>query len=489
MTGEFTSIPGLPDELLASLPEAVQVYIRYLEAQIEMLRARVHELESQISKNSSNSSKPPSTDKGKKTRSQRGKSGKKPGGQPGHLGKRLQQVANPDQIIAHSPEKCQGCGFSLNEVSGQCVEKRQVFEIPEPKIEVTEHQSEEKICPCCRTRNRGEFPEEVRGSVQYGARVQGLAIYFANQHFIPVERVCEIFRDVFGIALSAGSCANMEERIFGQLACFELDLKRYLLEQEVLHFDETGARCEKRSQWMHVVSCTTATFYAIDPKRGQEAVERAGILPQFRGIAVHDHYSSYFRYPEAEHALCNAHHLRELTFIYEEEKEDWAQEMKELLISAKKQVEAAVQRGFLESEVLFSMESQYAELIKKGLKYHDGLSPLPRKSTRGKKKQRPGKNLLDRLLVDRDCVLRFMHDFRVPFTNNLAEQDIRMMKVKQKISGCFRVFRGGQIFCRIRSYISTMRKQGWNILEALSLAVLGRPRSLSPSIYLTAAAG
>lgn len=479
------SLPSLSGDVFDALPESIRSYIHYLEATIQQqqvrirqLEAKVHELEARLSKNSSNSSKPPGSDGLKKPpKSQREKSGKKPGAQQGRVGKGLAQVGNPDLIVTHTPTNCSGCGVSLGLVEGVCAEKRQVFDLPQPKVEVTEHRALEKQCPCCGELCRATFPENVRGPVQYGERVQALTAYFAHQHFIPVDRVCQLFEDVFGISISPGTCSNIDERLFQQLESFEVSLKTYLLAARVLHFDETGMRCEKKLRWVHVASSQLATLYTIHAKRGQEAMNEAGILLQFQGVAVHDHWFPYFAYEQITHGLCNTHHLRELTFIHEQEKEDWAKRMKDLLIFSKNEVERYLEQGMLPPEVLIRIEEAYTQIIAEGFEYHTLLPPLP-KGKRGRQKQRDGKNLLDRLKEKRSCVLRFIYDFSVPFTNNLGEQDIRMVKLKQKISGCLRTLRGGQIFCRIRSYISTARKQGWNIWDALAEAVKGQARLL-----------
>jgi transposase len=480
------SFPTLSGEIFDSLPESIRSYIRYLEitiqqqqVRIQQLEVRVHELEGRLSKDSSNSGKPPGSDGlKKKPKSLRGKSDKKPGAQPGHVGKGLAQVGSPDFIVTYTPTSCHGCGLNLSLADGACVEKRQVFDIPKPKLEVTEHQTLEKKCPCCGELTRGGFPEYIRGPVQYGKRVQALTAYFAHQHFIPVERVCQIFGDIFDIAISPGTCSNVEERLFLQLESFESSLKAYLLAARVLHFDETGIRCEKKLRWVHVASSQLATLYTIHAKRGGEAMDEAGILPLFQGVGIHDHWFPYFTYKQITHALCNAHHLRELTFIQEQEKENWAKRMKELLIFAKNEVERHLEQGALPQEILLGIEERYGQIVAEGFEYHSLLPPLP-KGKRGRQKQRDGKNLLDRFKEKRSCVLRFMYDFEVAFTNNLGEQDIRMVKLKQKISGCFRILKGGQIFCRIRSYISTARKQGWNIWDALTEAVRGCPRLLA----------
>jgi len=447
---------------------------------IQELMARVQELEAQVAKNSSNSGKPPSSDglkKPPKTSSQRGKSGRKPGGQNGHAGKTLEQVDTPDHIVTHSPEACERCGHSLDEVEGISTAKRQVFDLPEPKVEVTEHRVEAKICPCCGGIAKGDFPENITAPVQYGERVQALAAYFTHQHFLPFDRLSQMFKDIFGIGISPATCVNVDRKLFARLESFEANLKAYLIASQVLHFDETGMRCKKKLHWIHVASSEAATFYGIHTKRGRGAIDEFGILPEFQGTAIHDHWLPYFAYTQVKHGLCNAHHFRELTFVHEHEKEEWAKEMKDLLFQAKKEVENNAEQGFLLQEQIRALEKEYGKIIIKGMEYHLSLPPLESKK-KGKRKQRVGKNLLDRLADNFECVLRFLQDFSIPFTNNQGEQDIRMVKLKQKISGCFRTLEGGQIFCRIRSYISTARKQSWNIWNALVDALKGRPRLL-----------
>ena len=491
MNANITSpIPSLQSKIFDSLSPTVCTYIRSLEKiieplqiqtqqqqiQIQQLQFRVKGLEAIISKDSSNSSKPPSSDGlKKKTKSLRFKSGKKPGAQPGHVGKCLSQVDNPDFIVTHAPTCCHECGLDLSKIDGVCAEKRQVFDIPQPKIEVIEHHALEKRCSGCGKLSKGVFPDNIKGPVQYGKRVQALTAYFTHQHFIPVKRLCQVFEDVFGMSISPGTCSNLDANLFKQLEPFEISLKTHLVAAPVLHFDESGLRCFKKLHWVHVASSKSATFYSIHAKRGIEAMDDAGVLPNFNGIGIHDHWSSYFTYKDITHGLCNVHHLRELTFIYEHEKENWAKRMQDLLVFAKNEVEQHLEQHTLPQNISRQIEKTYAHIIEEGLEYHSSLPTLPR-SARGKQKQRDGKNLLDRLNEKRDCVLLFMYNFSVPFTNNLAEQDIRMVKLKQKISGCFRALLGGKIFCRIRSYISTARKQCWNILDALIDATMGVPR-------------
>lgn len=379
----------LSGEIFDSLPESVRLYIRFLESRVQQLEIKVHELEARLSKNSSNSSKPPGSDglrKSPNTSSQRGKSGKKPGGQIGRVGKTLEQVENPDQVIIHSPLECEGCGSNLSEIESGSTEKRQVFDVPRPEINVTEHRSETKKCPCCGEISKGSFPDNVRAPVQYGERVQALVAYFQHQHLLPVERVCQVFSDLFGITISPGTCSKIDQKIFQKLESFEINLKAHLLASRILHFDETGMRCNKKLHWVHVTSSESATFYGIHARRGQEAIDEFNLLPKFKGTAIHDHWFPYFAYTQVVHGLCNAHHLRELTFIEEQEKEEWASEMKKLLLKAKKLVEINFEKGSLPEEIRAEIEKEYATIALKGLIYHLELPPLPI-NNRGKRKR------------------------------------------------------------------------------------------------------
>ncbi len=488
-------IPPPPEGLFDGLTEAQKAYISFLhavtqkqrielqqqETRIQQLEAQLEDLKARLSKNSSNSSKPPSSDglkKAKKTSSQRRKSGKKPGGQKGHKGSTLNKVADPDHIVTYTPKTCQGCGHDLTKVTSVGTENRQVFDLPEPKVEITEHQAEIKICPCCRKKSKGEFPCHVTAPVQYGTRIQALSAYFANYHFIPFDRLSQIFEDIFEVPLSPGTCCNIDKKLYKHLDVFETNLKIFLLMGKVLHLDETGIRCNKKLYWIHIASSSRATFFGIHAKRGREAIDAFDILPQYGGTVVHDHWSPYLSYTQVKHGLCNSHHLRELIYVHEHKKEEWAELMQKLLIKGKKLVEKHYDRGSLPDNIVVDFEKEYANILDRGFEYHKTLPPLL-KSKRGRQKQRTGKNLLDRLKVKQDYVLRYMYDFAVPFTNNQAEQDARMVKVKAKVSGCFRSLNGGEISCRIRSYLSTARKQGWKILDALISAVIGKPKLLS----------
>ena len=476
-----------PPHDLSTLPEWAQMLIHQLTAQVHeltsqvhQLTARAHELEAQLAKNSSNSGKPPSSDglaKQKKTRSLRGKSGKKPGGQVGRKGVNLKPVAHPDKVTVHSPKTCSECQTSLEGVVPIAITKRQVFDIPPISVIVTEHQAETKRCPCCRAKNRAEFPEGVNAHTQYGERVKAVAAYFLHQHLIPFNRVAQLFEDLFSLPLSPGTCANMDRKFYKNLEIFERGLKTHLLACPVLHLDETGVRCNKKLHWIHVTSSETATFFGLHAKRGSKAIEDIGILPLYRGSIVHDHWSCYFSYQQVKHGLCNAHHLRELKFVYEEEKSLWAKEMQDLLLKGNGMTNKARAEGkeAVATEDIVLIEQEYIKVILQATHvYLDASKREDPPDNIGK----AGFNLLRRLIKKKDEVLYFMRNLAITFTNNLAEQDLRMEKVKQKISGCFRTLLGGAISCRVRSYISTARKQGWNIIEALTEAVAGSARLL-----------
>lgn len=480
---EFKKFDEIQD-LVKQAPAPLRAYIEFLEVrfneqarQIEELTNRIKELEDSLAKNSSNSGKPPSSDglsKQPKNQSLRGKTGKKPGGQPGRTGKTLQQIDNPDYIIEHEQSSCGDCGHPLEGVAGDCIEARQVFDIPEPQMVVTEHRLISKSCPCCLAKATGSFPKNVTAHVQYGDRARAMMVYLNNQHLLPFERISQLFEDIYGRKVSPGTITKANRRAFGNLEIFEEDLKAFLLASSILHFDETGIRCQKKTHWIHVSSSQAATFYHVHKKRGREGMIAGGVIDSFRGIGVHDGLKTYYSFEGMQHALCNAHHLRELEFTQQQGGEAWAKEMKELLLRMKAEVEARQDpRGLSESQIA-DFKKEYASIALKGLSFHVGLKPLP-KGVRGRQKQRPGKNLLNRLSDGIEYVLRFLHEPSVPFTNNLAEQDLRMIKVQQKVSGCFRDLMGAAIFCRIRSFVSTARKQGWSILNILMQVIQGQP--------------
>jgi transposase len=449
--------------------EAAVAELREMNA---VLVARVKELEDQLGKNSHNSSKPPSSDGfWKKTKSLRQKSDKATGGQKGHKGNRLEMVTEPDEVVVHPVVCCCGCGTDLSEEEPIGMQRRQVFDLPPLHMSVTEHQAEAKRCPECGTLSRAVFPEEVRQPTQYGPSVKGLAQYLLHYQLLPLARTQELFSDLFDHELSQGTLVNASERCYEKLSEVETTIKRAIGEAEVTFVDETSCSAQGKRQWLHVASTPGLTFYATHANRGRAAIDDIDILPSFKGTAVHDAYPSYHCY-SCKHALCNAHLLRELTFLEERHSQAWAKELAELLVGIKQACETVAEHTPKPSEQSDFAE-RYDAIIKAGLAAQPPPVEKPA-GKRGRRKQSKAKNLLDRLALRKDEVLRFMYDPAVPFDNNQAERDLRMMKVQQKISGCFRG-EGAKHFCRIRGYISTLRKQGLGVLAGLESVFTGQP--------------
>ncbi len=468
------------EEMRAIYAQGEDAVIRLVEQLLEkigQLEGRLETLENQCQKDSHNSSKPPSGDGfGKRTKSLRPKSGRSSGGQKEHPGSTLEWSEAVDEVVVHQVMQCEGCGASLADEAVVNLDLRQVHDLPPVKLVVSEHQAEEKCCPHCGALNRAAFPPDVNSVVQYGSGVKGLMVYLMEGQLLPSERVCELLSEVFGCEVSEGTLYNARERCYEQLAAVEAHLKSGVQGAEVGHFDETGMRVRGKLMWLHVACTSALTYYFVHAKRGQAAMDAMDILPQFAGTSVHDGLVSIACY-DCAHGLCNAHHLRELLFVVERYEQPWADEMMTLLIDIKDQVEADKDAGqsTLSAEQLADFEQQYQQLIAQGLKANPPPIDDSVPKHKGRPKQSPPKNLLDRLQSNQAAVLAFMHDFRVPFDHNQAERDLRMMKLKQKISGGFRSLPGAQMFCRIRGYISTLRKQRLKVLNALRLVFMETP--------------
>ncbi|MBL7115593.1 MAG: IS66 family transposase, partial [Kiritimatiellae bacterium] len=431
--------------------ETVVRVLMMMDARIRALEERVQSLENQLAKNSRNSSKPPSSDGFKKPapKSLRKKGKRKSGGQPGHTGHTLKMADKPDHSEVHRVKECEHCGRSLADQSADGVEKRQVHDLPPLRLIVTEHQAETKTCSCGHL-NKAAFPEGVNAPVQYGEGIKAAAVYLKNYQFLPYDRTCELLNDVFGCPMSEGTLANIIAQSH-TLAADPVEKIKELIEQAaVAHFDETGSRVDGKLWWMHSASTAQATYYDIHRKRGSEAIDDIGILSDFLGRAIHDFWKPYFGY-DCLHGLCNAHHLRELIFVHEQHQQDWADRMIDCLLDIKEAVDLATQStDHLDRRQLHIFEVRYQQILDEGYAQNP-LPPLPRnaKKKRGRRKKTKARNLLERLDEHRDEALAFMYDFNVPFDNNQAERDLRMMKVQQKISGMFRTEDGAKAFCRI----------------------------------------
>jgi transposase len=468
--------------VVALISKLVSDFVAILGQQqetIEQLQVRLQALEDQKAKNSRNSSKPPSSDGLQKPspKSQRKRSGKKTGGQPGHQGHTLKAVEHPDQIEVHPVERCVHCQAALAEVPASGYESRQVFDLPPVRIEVTEHRAEVKCCPECGQMSTAAFPESITQPVQYGPGIKAQAVYFNQNHFISLERTTEILSDLYDQPMAEATIIAACQEVAQQVEPVQAAVKEHLITTtDPVHFDETGMRVEGKLRWIHVASTAAMTYLAVHDNRGAKALADIGIFPHRKGRSIHDGYQSYYQFPGAEHGLCNAHHRRELTFVHERYEQDWADDLSELLSEIKKTVEMAQQQGqrALSQAQLKDFEARYDHLLEVGYRANPPPADPPPKK-RGRKKQSKSQNLLDRLRDHKQEVLAYMHDFKVPFDNNQAERDLRMVKLKQKVSGCLRTKEGAELFCQIRSYTATARKNEQSALTALRMALVGSP--------------
>lgn len=465
------------------------------------LKRRIAELEAAaVTKDSHNSSLPPALDPPaakaanaiRRTRSLRRPSGKRPGAQPGHPGHTRPRVEQPDRVVTHAPALCRGCGASLS--AGYIVkcERRQVIDLPPVKPWVVEHRALTKRCRSCDEVTKGRFPAEVKAAVQYGGGVRARAVYLVNYQLLPYRRACELLADFFSCPVSAGSLRRMIAECAGRALATEVEIKGRLKHSEVIHVDETGLRVAGEGRFVHVASTAGLTHYSCDVRRGKPAMDEIGILPAFTGVSVHDGWPAYQYYYQCRHALCGAHLLRELTYVEEShphQRGRWAEPLAKLLIEMKEAVEQARASGraALAEQEQAEYFRRYDEVVKRGLELNPERMTRRRradpgataKKGRGRIAQSEARKLVARLESRREEVLRFVTDFGVPFDNNQAERDLRMVKLQQKIGGCFRSGEGARQFCRLRSVISTARKQGQAVLESIERVFQRQPLTLT----------
>jgi transposase len=452
-----------------NLEEALQ-RIAELEAENQALRSRLAEIERQLGLNSQTSSKPPSSDglakAPRRTQSQRRKKQRLSGGQVGHQGETLKQVSQPGQVVIHAArEECPTCGSDLRAAAVTATLKRQVFDLPQWDVVVTEHQVEQKYCPSCQQRVQGTFPVGVNAPTQYGGKIRAVAAYLSHQQFIPQARLSELLKDLFNCSLSPGSLENISFSLSAAFSALTESLATRVKASPVKHLDETGLRIAGKTQWLHVVSTPTDTWYRTAPTR-KELTQLSGL----QGVVVHDHWKPYFQLEGVTHSLCNVHHLRELHALSTIEQESWATAMARLLRLACRSKHRYPEG--IPPPLQTRLTQLYSQIVARGLAFHQQQVPLPR-SSRGRPKRRVGHNLLLRLQSYQTDVLRFLTQVEVPFTHNQAERDLRMMKLKQKISGGFRSPKGASDFACIRSVFSTARKRGFNLLEIIESALRG----------------
>ena len=468
-------------ELCRTNPEAVvdiiekqDRLITQLTERIEQLEARITELEARLTRTSRNSNQPPSMDGFRRVQSPRKKGERLPGGQKGHKGQTLEMVENPDEIEVYTVQECHGCGASLVAENPVKVERRQVHDA-EFRIRVTEHRAEHKRCPHCGRVNRAEFPSGVQFPVQYGQNLKALMVYLCVYQLVPYDRIRETFSDIFGRSLSTGTLVNAVQESHRNLVGVEEQIRELLMDAEVLHVDETGMRVTGIRQWLHVASTDFLTWYGHHRKRGKRATDDMQILPRFKGTMVHDFWASYFRYP-SRHALCNAHLLRELKGISENYHQVWSDELHALILEIKREVDSVREHSCaLSPPKIVNFKDRYSRIIENGLNEIPITTISDSPGKRGRKKQSKAKNLIDRCNKFPDEILSFMDNFSIPFSNNLAERDIRMVKLQQKISGTFRSEGGAAAFCRIRGYLSTVKKNEQPVLNSLVGVFQGNP--------------
>lgn len=449
-------------EIILAQQEMIQQLLEQnslLRNRVEQLEAKVKELETRLNQDSNNSHRPPSSEGLRKKPALPRKKGKKQGGQTGHKGKTLKMVETPENEQPHGPARC-SCGCDLTDVPKQTIERRQVFDLPQPKLVVTEHQLQSCICPNCNCLQVGQFPESVSAPVQYGSGVRSLVVLLNNSFKLSYSNIRQFFTDVFGYELNEGTQIAANAKCFEALNESEAQIKEHLLASAVNHFDETGLRVAGKLHWLHNCSNEEYTYLFVHPKRGKKALDDTpSLIPDYQGWAVHDCWASYFKYDQCRHAICGAHLLRELQALIEQGSH-WADRMRDLLLYAYTKSD----EGKSTTPKFDRVERQYDRICK--MAEAEEPPPQYRHETKRPKKTK-GRNLMERLVQHKDAVLAFAKHKEVPFTNNQAERDVRPAKIKQKMAGCFRTFQGAKVYARIQSFISTARKHQHNVFNEL----------------------
>lgn len=442
-----------------------------LSAMFELLLTIITLLAGRLSLNSRNSSQPPASDPNRDKKPKNKNTTKKPGGQPGRTGVNLQPIDNPDKVIPIKLDKRHLPRGNYQEIG---FEARQIIDIVISRI-VTEYRAQ-ILENAQGKRFTAPFPEGVTRPIQYGQSVKSHAVYLSQFQLIPYDRVADYFVNEINIPVSVGSLFNFNQEAFERLAAFDSLVKEKLISAPVVHADETGINVNGKRIWLHGASSEQWVYFYPHEKRGSEAMDEAGILPKFQGVLVHDHWKPYYTYTACSHSLCNAHHLRELQWVIDNPGYGWAQEMMDLLREINKAVHES-HTNKLMKEAADIYRERYRNILR------NGISAMPAvenpnnpdiKKKRGRKKKEKALNLLERLRDYEQDVLRFMENNYVPFTNNPGENDIRMTKVQQKISGCFKSMDGARIFCRVRSYLLSAQKQGVSPTDALKLLFDGK---------------
>ena len=457
------------DEIIAQ--QAKQ--IAELQASLQAALRRIADLEARLAQNSRNSSRPPSSDGLSKQPAFPRSSGKRRGGQPGHRGDTLQMVAQADQVVLHKVADVCQCGNALSEVSGQVTAKRQVFDLPPQALVVTEHRTERKECPGCGKVHQGAFPEDVLAPVQYGSSVKALVSLLSVGHHMSVGSIKSLFTDLFGYALNESTVQSANACYYEQLAAEEAIIRDQLCEQALIHADETGGRVAGRLHWLHVACSSLFTYFYRHAKRGGQALQDPkSVLLSYGGWVVHDCWASYFTGGQYKHALCGAHLLRELTALIEQGSH-WAIRMHALLMNT--YLATGQGTSTLSGVALRATIDKYQTILQQANREEPPPEPQGRRghARPGRPKQSKGRNLMDRLVKHQSAVLAFAQHEVVPFTNNLAERDIRPWKTKLKVSGCFRTTTGADYYARIRSFISTTRKQHKSVFTELCRVLNG----------------